>query len=975
MAAAAAASLTLTDSDTEAAQTRTIPLRTANITVQGGEPSSDEYGDPSVVICPGQQSDSNTTWLLQDSTAGSWTAQLDFEIYPRTLRLYNSRIADHATQTFRMVAWPLGGIMNLTYSSGGENVSCTAECPLSNTESFQDFDLVNYVGMTGFTIYISAWYGDGGGLAGIELFDDQVNTYAVDAFNSPCVRTNTSAYSTHVGGPWSRVSDSESGAPYLSANLSGSALLDSSVTFYPEVKDSGNYSVLLFTPGCVADGTCSERGAVTVSTYYASDREPSNVTIYESNYYYKYDTVYEGEVLVEDGFRPYVVLAPTSGQSGVLTVVAQQVQFNLVSVLDTEQTNYHGLYEYGGTSTLKNVSSKLSSDAKVSALAAVGDNTLLAGDFVWSSSGSKHNNVLVLDENHSVVNNTAGGLNGAVMAAQAISETAVVLGGRFNQTKSGNTELKHLARFSSTGFDSLEGGVDGTVTELAVWNTSNSTTSSLLAVTGDFSTCLFSNGSGIACDGFGLWDEEAGTWQTLEQLPFYYSGSVQQTATGSKVFAGTLNATQELSVQGALTFAGSEPESYGLTLGSSAEVNAAVLVNGTTSSVILGGHFTLHDGSHNLVMADNGSQGNFSNSKNSTILALMTHGRQLYAGGMITVDDAPDVSGLVLYELENHKMASVQPAGLYAEDGASPAAVQVILGNQEGNAVYVGGNFSLAGSLSCPGLCVYTVALSQWSAPAPAVTNGTVNSMIWQSSDTLLLGGKMTINSSDAYVASYDTSKREWSTVIDSLPGPVLTVTMTNTSNDIFVAGQSERDAPFIYKWDGDELTDLLGSGNLSAGSLLTDMYFVQRSSSRDSSSVLPDSYDLLVTGRIKLASHKDTTFVAAVLDGDTWTPFLTASSRDPNMATRITSIQTNAKATFRTEHHLARGYVVLIGLALALAITFLMVAIGYVVHRIRRRLEGYESVPAYFKGNEFEKFPPQQVVAELSRSAGAPQI
>ena len=66
--------------------------------------------------------------------------------------------------------------MNFTYRdpTSGEDAVCDARCPLSNDAnvSYQDFHFVNTVGMSSFRIDVSDWYGDGGGLNGVELFQN-----------------------------------------------------------------------------------------------------------------------------------------------------------------------------------------------------------------------------------------------------------------------------------------------------------------------------------------------------------------------------------------------------------------------------------------------------------------------------------------------------------------------------------------------------------------------------------------------------------------------------------------------------------------------------------------------------------------------------------------------------------------------------------------------------------------------------------
>lgn len=146
---------------------QTINLSSASISAG---PNSDNtgYSDPKTIACP------QKTWLLADNAAGYWRADTKFEFQPTRLRLYNSKTKDRGTKLFSLTAFPGGGIMNLTYtdSRSHQNSSCDPLCPLpsGDEEPFRDFHFVNPIGMSGFQIDIKEWYGAGGGLDGIELF-------------------------------------------------------------------------------------------------------------------------------------------------------------------------------------------------------------------------------------------------------------------------------------------------------------------------------------------------------------------------------------------------------------------------------------------------------------------------------------------------------------------------------------------------------------------------------------------------------------------------------------------------------------------------------------------------------------------------------------------------------------------------------------------------------------------------------------
>jgi hypothetical protein len=67
----------------------------------------------------------------------------------------------------------------------------------------------------------------------------------------------------------------------------------------------------------------------------------------------------------------------------------------------------------------------------------------------------------------------------------------------------------------------------------------------------------------------------------------------------------------------------------------------------------------------------------------------------------------------------------------------------------------------------------------------------------------------------------------------------------------------------------------------------------------------------------------------------------------------------------------LAIGLVVLIGLGCALVLTFLLVLIGIVAERIRRKREGYVPAPTstYDRDNGLSRIPPSQLFNSLGQN------
>jgi hypothetical protein len=172
-------------------------------------------------------------------------------------------------------------------------------------------------------------------------------SYAIDEFNEPrdCGASTSAGSQSTVTGSWTVTPSHDSYSEYLTTVLQGNPIdtQSTSVTFSPDIKQSGNYSVTIYTPGCQGDGTCGSRGRVNVTALMArGDNEQT--FLWQTNNFDKYDEVFNGYIDATNGFRPSVILRPASGQGpSPLTVVAQRVRFTL---LKATSGNINGLFEY-----------------------------------------------------------------------------------------------------------------------------------------------------------------------------------------------------------------------------------------------------------------------------------------------------------------------------------------------------------------------------------------------------------------------------------------------------------------------------------------------------------------------------------------------------------------------------------------------------------------------------------------------------
>lgn len=337
-----------------------IPLRYASWDSQG----STTFASDSLV-CPNTNEDA---WLYPD-TSGSLVCNLPYEVSPTKIRLYNSQSSDSEISVFQILTDPSSSIMNLTYLDplSGELKNCGEFCPLYSratllsasqnvsssmdmitfidnnktdvkwTSDFQDFAFVNELPVSSLKFVALNSYGGSVGLSGLELYQDTFSTYANDSLNEyGCsALTNDSSSSTLSSNDWYNGLTGES---YIAAKY----VPDQNepiprVKFYPNIIHPGHYTINMYTPGCLQDNTCSARGIVNVTMWNQQNHTiMKTYLIYQNNDNLKYDQIYSGYL----DFSPEIVLEYVSGiytTNTATVVVADQVNIITVS-LDASNT-------------------------------------------------------------------------------------------------------------------------------------------------------------------------------------------------------------------------------------------------------------------------------------------------------------------------------------------------------------------------------------------------------------------------------------------------------------------------------------------------------------------------------------------------------------------------------------------------------------------------------------------------------------
>ncbi|RLL97052.1 hypothetical protein CFD26_103894 [Aspergillus turcosus] len=988
---------------TSSNQGQIVNLQNATITSDAIS-SRSGYSDPRNVICQTSGEDGEgKTWLLADYSPGFWRADMGFEYRPTKLRLYNTHFEGRGTKTFLFRRLPDNGIMNLTYTdpNTGYDVHCDQRCPLSDStdEKYRDFEFVNVVGMSGFQIEILDWYGAGAGLNGIELFQEEIFAYAVDAFNEPtCASIKYPSKATRTGS-WSTTESpfgsGQSSSEYLTAHVTDSTADSTSVVFEPDVKQSGNYSILLYTPGCTEDGTCGSRGIVNVTVSVTTDsNEPIQTVVYQTNLYEKYDTIYTGRVDASgSSFRPQVKLTPVAGQ-GDITVVASRVQFVLTDASSNSSSgDLNGLFEYDPTSTVASANLtqsavdkaglQLDSGASVKALAKH-DNTIYAGGNF--SDSSIHNIMFFSDGNVTAM--AGGGLNSEV-TSMAVLDDFLYVGGNFTDTSDGsNQNLNHVAAYSfdTKSWSTLGGGVNGPVDWIIPLqlNISTDLNETVVAVSGDFNRILpFGNESASDVSGFAVWVPSHKNWlANLNVTHIEYAGQLTAYAKhgNTSMLAGNL-ASGGIAAAGAVALLYNDGMNLdplltkvGGTNTSAGTFAGTYDTNSGRNLTILGGHFTTtaSDGSaiQNLAIlngTDNTVRGIGSGlDNNSTFLTLTVSDDTLFAGGNVTGTVGNSmINGFVAYNLKNESFVENVPPPFTGKD----VSVNAIAARPGTTEIYFGGNFQNAGALPCPAVCFYDTTEAQWTRPGVTLY-GNVLSLKWTSNNQLIAVGNLTVSGNQTVVATYNAKDQSWeelagASTADNL-GTVTAFTPANTDVSRFwLAGESKNGSSFLASYDGSNLH--FAGSIFGDGTTIRAIEILPLSQTHRDVSVLNDDQDLLVIGELVIPDFGNAS--AALFNGTTLTPFLLSSKWNGQSGSMTRMFYENKNPYTSGGHHHSNGIVVLVAFCCALGCVFLIVFAGVIFNKIQRRRQGYMRAPQAYgtdRPSTMRRLPPEYLFNTL---------
>ncbi|KAG0169751.1 hypothetical protein DFQ29_009564 [Apophysomyces sp. BC1021] len=923
---------------------QSVNMDQPTIISSGNSALAGDYSNPNNIVCPNSTPQSpGKPWLLQDNVPGYWQAAFAYPVQPSLFRLSNAHFEGRGAQTFGIIAMGSNDYFQLSYvdPTTQQITLCSENCTLSNDENvaYQDFTVMNPISTSGIRIYVNSWFGAGGGLGNVQIFQSDIALHAHLGTTNPQCSSSPTA-STAVTGEWQEKFVYGSYQNFLTATFPASQIRSSnaSITYIPYVPAQGQYNVYTNTPGCVGSSSCDERVQIELLMEFSPGNR-SSIIVDQKVTEDKITLIYSGFIAsTSSTFQPKVVLRTalnaTSPISGTVSVVADSLQF----IRNSTGSALASILEYSPYNMTRNITpawkplaQQLIPGSTVKTIEASNASTLYIGG-QFASTKNTYRNIVSYDYNidggRLVALNDVG-VDGNVTALKQLG-SRLFIGGAFTRTVSGDsTAFNNVACYDTNQqvWSTLEKGTDGPVENIVV-----SLLNKTVTFSGTMTHALLDDGSSKVSVGNIVWDVVNHRWTDSPSLIVGSLLSTYQLNEKTSLLAGRLGSAQTYRADGAaISNTQSAWAPYLFNAAEDGVINTGLFWHDTSTGqnktvIIIGGRFQMGNIS-NLAMYKDGSWRGIGQ-LNGEVRSLAVLNNQLYIGGQFNgtlLTSKPD--SFAIYDLVED--ISVDIVGVHGTDRL-PGLVNVIQVQDDGRAIYIGGNFSSVGSLNCLDGIVHAITTSN---------------------NQIMAVGNLSLNGRPTYIAQLN-NRGFWTASLarSSAVAGVPTAALAAPSQTV-IAG-SDGTSAYLGSWDGQSYTNL--GSKLGPSSEITQLMYVPVVTN-DSNSVLrqfpAQSGDILmVVGNLNIESFGNVS--AAMFDGSSWYPYIVSSKIDgmPGLISKI--FHESACCTVSdVNHHLPIPTVILISIAISLGLIFALVAAGFFVIYLRRwysRQDGPEPMPPW---------------------------
>ncbi|KAK0461417.1 cortical protein marker for cell polarity-domain-containing protein [Desarmillaria tabescens] len=639
-------------------------------------------------------------------------------------------------------------------------------------------------------------------------------------------------------------------------------------------------------------------------------------------------------------------------------------------------------------SAVGSTSSLTSSNSAIATVAHHTSGLFVGGNFTLSSGSASGARNIAVYRNSELLGLNGGGLNGPVTASVLVGNTLYV-GGSFDDTIATATSgLSNIAAYNvqADEWSPLEGGLNGKVTSLGYSN-------GQVLIAGEFTEAMSSlGGSSSSVGGFAVWDIAKSSWANsggfiVGDLSFFVSGNcgcltkvrdsdtpgvqplgieldsnVNNTLSSSPSAASKRRREHHSRASPWMPHAvfsrfWSRQSSSSTNLTSlptpisapAPSVLAGAFWTNSTSSVqvaIIGGNFSFTNGGTEasavaIYDSNSGSLNGLKGSQiNGTVRTLLVDGDVLYIGGQFTVSGI-SVNGFAVYNLANQEWDTSGLQGFQASSGSVVTVYSITTPSSKDNTIIVAGSFAQAGSLPCQGICSMDTTSKQWNALGQGI-QGEVSSVSYagDNEELLIAAGSIALSgNTEANVALFSFSNSTWTSIGSGgdIPGPVTALEVNSAnSSSIFAAGKTSDGASFLTFWNGQTWNIL--SSTFESSTVVTQLTMVPLQDTHSSSGIIESDRMLMISGSLDDSSFGNAS--SALYDGQSYIPYIVSSSSTGSTGAVAALFHSFASFSFTQRHFLATGVVILISIAIAAGVVFLLALIGILWTLFSRRDE-----------------------------------
>ncbi|GLB37220.1 putative cortical protein marker for cell polarity [Lyophyllum shimeji] len=369
----------------------------------------------------------------------------------------------------------------------------------------------------------------------------------------------------------------------------------------------------------------------------------------------------------------------------------------------------------------------------------------------------------------------------------------------------------------------------------------------------------------------------------------------------------------------------------------------------TTSSAeaaVIGGNFSFYSAgsssaSQGVAIYDPASatiRGLQGSQLNGTVRALLVDGGQLYVGGEFSIQGA-NANGLAVYDLSKDQWNVNEIPALQANAGSSVVVRSITKSASKPNTIIVAGSFSQAGSLRCQSICAYDTSSKQWNALGNGI-QGEVASISYAggNQEFLVASGSIALSDNTVNVVQFGFANSTWTPLgtPGELPGPVSALEVNNgNASSIFAAGRSsDGSSSFLSFWNGVHWSTI--GSTFQGGTTVAQLTMVPLQDTHSAKGVIEPDRMLMVSGQLDDSSFGNAS--SALFDGQTFIPYIVSSSLTGSSGAVAALFRSFSSFSFNHRRFLATGVVILISIAIAAGVVFLLALIGILWTLLTRR-------------------------------------